>query len=1014
LSISLSFICNFFSFCQSFYTKSFSTRDGLAHNNVRVITQDKSGYIWIGTFDGISRYDGYDFRNYYHVPGDTASLDYFSIYNICVDGANNLWILSDIGNISLYHRNDETFEHIKNAEGYLLSDLRSIGLDEEENLIIVSQDKIFRRYYNTGLWMKYNIKDKFGNSLDLPLEIIDISYADRSEIWITGINIYQFILNDSSSAENNSASLQNQFNLNSSSDYFSINFNFTVRHELYHSPEGNIWIFSNNGLYKLNRNSGEFDEFTGVIPRNEFTVNKIYMWGWKMGDIDIYDPEKEQLMKLPGEETQFSKSYFCQDKKLFWYSNFDKYGIPSGIHQITRIPGFFKKIYIDKTNENFSVFSVYKDKADNVWIGTREKSFIPVLTSDGKIIKYNDLPPDLWRKAGPPKIFIEDSSGIWIGYYTQILIHIDPKTGDIIQHFPDAQFLHTILPDEEGNLYIGTDKLLKYDPLTKKTEVVWSPSETENFYKLVKDSNQKIWAGLSNCSLLFFDPDLKITKQYLVCNAPYNIEDICFSDNGELWLALLGGGICRFNPSTGKSEFFTTVNGLSNNTTYCIIKDRNSNIWVSTNNGISMLNHETGSIRTFGLTEGLDITEFNSDASFHAKNGEVFFGGMGGLVHFYPDSLLSYYQDQEPAPFVINELSVSGVVRHLKKPINEIDTIILQRGENNFHLTFSTIDFISSEKTKYRYRLHKIDDDWIETDSKNRNINYSNLKLGFYKLVIEATNQLGDWTSSKEITIKISPFFYQTFWFILLLFLIFNISLVSIIWLYIRQIKAREKQKQDELRLESLRGQMNPHFIFNSLNSINYFISKNDRLSANRYISDFAKLIRSILSNIKSNYIPLENEIESIESYLKIEYLRFGDKFDYSIEIKDDIDLSIEVLPGLIQPFVENSIWHGIRSLETRKGIIKIRLYLEFKEKLKCVIEDDGVGFKFSTANNFWNSNHKSRGIQIVRERLNIIGKSRNTNYAIDILDLFPDRSQTGTRVIVDIPYRNPNKIRND
>jgi LytS/YehU family sensor histidine kinase len=222
----------------------------------------------------------------------------------------------------------------------------------------------------------------------------------------------------------------------------------------------------------------------------------------------------------------------------------------------------------------------------------------------------------------------------------------------------------------------------------------------------------------------------------------------------------------------------------------------------------------------------------------------------------------------------------------------------------------------------------------------------------------------------------------------------------------IRQLNHIADQKQNELRLQSLQGQMNPHFIFNSLNSINYFISKNDALSANRYISDFSKLIRSILYNFSSDYISFEKEAESIGEYLKIEHLRFGDKFDYSISMDPDIPHGrFKVSPGLVQPFVENAIWHGVRGLGERKGRVTVKWEL-INEKLTCTVEDDGIGRNNAEAMKSKIDPKVSRGISIVSERLSIINKLRKSNYQIVITDLYPDMQEAGTKVVIDIPVK--------
>jgi LytS/YehU family sensor histidine kinase len=334
------------------------------------------------------------------------------------------------------------------------------------------------------------------------------------------------------------------------------------------------------------------------------------------------------------------------------------------------------------------------------------------------------------------------------------------------------------------------------------------------------------------------------------------------------------------------------------------------------------------------------------------------------------------------------------------------DTIILNKGENNLQVFFSSSDFINSDKTLYRYKLSKINDNWIETDSRNRSVNYSNLKPGWYNLQLQATDRGGFWNATKEIKIRIKPFYYETRLFRIAIPSIFLLLIASLILIYIKQLKQKADQKQNALRLQSLQGQMNPHFIFNSLNSINYFISKNDAISANRYIADFSKLIRSILYNFNSDFISLEKETESLEEYLKIEHLRFGDKFNYKIIMNSEIvPGQFKVSPGLVQPFVENAIWHGVRGLDRRKGNVVVTYTLE-NEKLYCTVEDDGIGRKNAEALKSKIDQKVSRGIVIVTERLNIINKLQKSNYQIIISDLYPDKQETGTKVIIDIPVK--------
>lgn len=477
-------------------------------------------------------------------------------------------------------------------------------------------------------------------------------------------------------------------------------------------------------------------------------------------------------------------------------------------------------------------------------------------------------------------------------------------------------------------------------------------------------------------------------------------------DSNDIWIALMGGGLGHLYPETGKMELFTTAEGLSNNVIYSILKDNGGNLWISTNNGISRFNPKLKLFRNFGKSEGLLINEFNSDSYFKADDGEMFFGGVGGLVGFYPDSINSYMIHSTPPPILLTDFSVSGVTRHFKKAVYDLDTLVLEKGDNNFQITFAGIDFQNSEKIKYRYRLLGENDKWIETDYRNRRINYANVTHKDYRLEIESTNEIGEWKNNLSVLIRIPDRLIETLWARITIIIISLSCLIYFFIYYINHLKLKARQIQDQLRMESLRGQMNPHFIFNSLNSINYFISKEDKVSANHYIADFSRLIRSILNNLSAEYIPFKSELESINDYLMLEYLRFGDKFDFKID-SDNImkDGEYSVFPGLVQPFIENAIWHGVRGLEHRRGFILIKFILISDVKIQCIIEDDGIGRKL--ANQFRKDpGHKSRGIAIILERIRIINNLSKSNYKVFIEDLYSHKEDSGTRVTIDLPVK--------
>lgn len=989
---------------QNFIKKTFTTADGLPHNIARSIVRDSSGFIWVGTWDGLSRFDGHDFRNYYHIPGDTNSLPYFSVKNLAIDSYNNLWLHTDNGNVARFNRTTDNFTLFKSFNGVSIEQVISIHTDENGLLWIIGINEVIRWDDRKKEGLILSLLDDNGKPYSLLFQFTSLSFSGDSSIWISGSEVLEF-----RKSGKNTYKIKKLYPVINTPPKRKIEYEINIHASIYNSPSGNIWLLTNNGLFKLDKHNATFREYRDDIPPDEFSGKEYFSWGWPDDGIYIYKPETRKLTHIPGQSTHVPVSILPLDDKQIWFSSYTSSGVSLGISQLILTTGFFENYNLsDPDSAAPAVYSVIIDKYKNIWTGIRGYDHIVQFTPDKKI--KNIFPAE--NRAADNMSYIRTMipvrDGVWIGYFSELLQFYDYKTSVFKNYFPEVYGFRAILVNEDGTLFIGTTELSLFDPSTGKIKVLWKDPGAEHIFKLYLSPDGIMWGGMSGRKILKYNLRTGDSGVITLLSGQSNVEDIIPGDNGDLWFALLGEGVCRYNTINESFKFYTTASGLSNNTTYSLLRDKAGYIWVSTNNGISRINPKTDQIRVFRVTDGVGVIEFNSGAKFTGEDGRFLMGGMGGFVSFYPDSIMSYEAKQNKQGIIITDFRVSGGKSLPSKPLNESDTIFIQKGQNNFRLSFSSTDFINSDKTIFRYRLSGINREWIETDSENRNINYSNLNPGWYYLTIEATDFNGAWSASKMIVIRVTPYFYQTKLFLIMLPIIATLILIFSLIIYISQVQQKERQKQYELKLQSLRGQMNPHFIFNSLNSINYFISNNDKLSANRYIADFSRLIRSILSNMGNNYIPFESELSSIGDYLRIEHLRFGDKFDYKIITDQIIDQgNIEVYPGIVQPFIENAIWHGVRALENRKGMIRIVFLPHADGSLRCIIEDDGVGRKASIDRQGGYGNHKSRGIDIVTQRLQITTKIKRTNFKLEITDLYKDRIETGTKVEVDIPIKS-------
>jgi len=1009
---------------ENYYFKTFTVENGLSHNTIKSITQDKTGFLWIASWDGLSRYDGNEFKNYYHYPDDSTSLPYFSIQKVVADRFNNLWVLPVAAEMPpvIYDRSNDTFINI--CKNQAIRGLLDITADLNGNVWLAGANGLERFDYKENIFRHLDMLDENMHKLTIENTRPFFLFDNKGNIWIFVENqgvwqIFKSILIDESHViftRFNSMAVNSipQRRIFSGFDSFKV----------FETVDGNRWLFSNYGLLGKNTKNKVFKEYGSEISNLEFTGASSFAWCVNTSIINFYDSFSRTNNSITlSSDQQISCSYFDNGNTM-WYS-IQVFGEGTGLTRLIRTPPFFRHYFLGQ-NQNKALnayFAVLKTKNMDIWAAPRNLNFLYRIKPDGQILKCNKLDPGTWQKVVRPCAFLEDSTGIWIGYYSDnMLMHFDYKN----KKFSKKVFRQTdkttlgipntlkgFETDGEDIIINGDRAVYRYTLKNNEIRPIWGEKNTSVIYCITKDRENNFWLGLERSTIKCFDHNFNEKASYRLTKSISNVEDICIGDNNDIWAALLGSGVAHLDLKTGKAEILTTANGLSNNTTYNILKDKSGNLWISTNHGISRYNPKTRQFRIFGQSDGLKIDEFNSGAAFQSPDGEMLFGGMGGVVGFYPDSLRESANSYGLQPLIITDFKVSGIPRLFQKAVYDMDTVSLKKGEDNFQLSFACIDFKNADKIKYRYQLFGEDVTFTQTDHQHRFINYANLKPGDYRLEIEATNSIGEWSSKKSLVILIPPLLYQVIWFKLGIILVLLIVISAFVLMYYRQIRMKASREQAELRLESLRGQMNPHFIFNSLNSINYFISQNDRLSANRYIADFSRLIRSFLGNLSKEYVPFENELELLKDYLRLEHLRFSDKFDYTIEIPEGFDNdSRMVFPGMVQPFIENAIWHGVRGPVNRKSIVTVKFMQGGDEYCKCIIEDDGIGRKLSEARKSDMPGRKSNGIRIVTERLRIFNQVRQSNLRIMIEDLYPDRVETGTRVTIEIPsqYKSETK----
>jgi hypothetical protein len=750
-----------------------------------------------------------------------------------------------------------------------------------------------------------------------------------------------------------------------------------------------------------------------IVPA-EFKGYQPVMWSGKEDGLYIIFPDQNHLEHVQPSTVLHPQSLFSDREGNIWCGNLNEaehgIGLQELIFQVsdfTYYPDLSKKEYHD-----LAVFSIYQEDNGDLLLGVKNYPFILRVKPDGRIEETTPIPLKFRESKYHPRAFLKNSSGkLWIGYLLHLLRIYDLKTKKFedVQLSPQLHFTYPSYPSfrflvQCSNGLIATGGFgcfFLIDP-DSRTIVKYGLFSHEA-YSAFSDHKGHLWFGGSG-KLYRYDNMLNPLDSIKIIHTGFNIESICPDDSTHFWLGLQMGGLCRLDLKTHRTEFFTVKDGLANNTVYNILKDQSGKLWISTDAGISVFNPGTKKFFNYDESNGMYIQEFNADAALQCKDGKMLFGGIGGVVGFYPEKL-----EQENKAYssklIITRISSQINNRDTSEAVYNRDTVTFAAGTTNLQVSFSFLDFRNQEKTHFRYRLVGLGDSWEELQGRTRTINLMALKPGKFRLELQATDLDGNWSKNSALQIIIPPYFHETIWFPVLIGIAIVFITAVFIYMRIRQFRLEQKQRISHLRLITLQGQINPHFLSNSLAATDTFIASGNTDKANQYLGEVRNLMREMIDYTGKEYIPMEEEIGLLTRYLTAEQIRVEYLFDFDI-IKEDIRIdNILIAPSMIQPFVENSIKHAFRDLERKKGMIRIIFKQESKAFLTCFIDDNGVG-KRSLTGTFPAPKRKSKGDELIKERLDLYNKLNKTNLHFDTQNLFPGEKFPGTRVKIQIPCK--------
>lgn len=922
-------------FSQRYLFQSYSTSEGLTQSQVTSICQDSTGYLWIGTLGGVSKYNGNTFQNY---STDNGLLN--NRVNVVV------WIDSKVfighqGGISVIDNNKITA--ISLARPFQMTNVTDI-VKYNGRIIVATNGAGLYELKNRTLTALPLLRHDYAFVRDMLEWKGDLYFATRGGM-VRSNNLLKsdFFLKDREISISALAVRNNYLLISSFYDgllYYSKEKNAIVKtkfendghlfNDIIVDSRNYIWICTSNGIIKFNEKESFFFDNKVGLPLNitstayEDADQNIWIGTQGKGLVKAANGDISFFDKSTGLLSDLVLSGFQSSDGVYYFGTMD-----GGVIKTTDFKSF-TSIPINPT-----VWCAVGNVDGYHWFGTKFGLYSVDKADRFKLYDLDDGAPG-FKITAFHKI---DSKSMYIGGSHGIVRYSEGKFTPVGTNVSDIGTIRNITYFK-GVLFVATDMGLYSLGKNNRFELTGQLNRT--VYSIAKINSERLFVGT---------------------------EDGLYELVGSNEMKRV-----RYSSDVA-SNYINFLNVVG------------SDLLVGTNNGVYIIDtkKQEKNVKRIGVSDGLIDPETNLNSSFIDRTGALWFGTASGLVHL---NLKTLNRQTQRARLKLNNIllnyepfdyksydgeMVKGIPQNMQFPYNK----------NNLQFNLDGVSLNNYEDLSFQFKIEGLDDTWMPP-SKAPYITLSGLSAGNYIVHVRTLLDDGSTVDQLAIAFTIKQAFYKTWWFISLVALFVSI----VIFLFMRMQLKREQEKNELERTEfkarlitleqqSLNASMNRHFIFNSLNSIQYFINISDRLSANKYLSNFAKLIRKNLdsSTEENSMVTLAEEIERIELYLSLEAMRFNGKFDYHIHT-NGVDLESVLIPAMmIQPFVENSIIHGMLPQTDRKGKINIEIKQE-GNYLSISILDNGIGIEKSIEQKTgFSGDHKSQGMEITMKRIDIMKK---------------------------------------
>lgn len=981
----------------------FNTSHGLSNNQISQIVKDKSGFLWIGTVNGLNRFDGNSFTTFFHQPGDPKSLGHNYIYALYADSHNRIWV-SYHGGIARYENETGHFINYKPSTklSYLGSKFGQMAEDNKGNIWISNNHGLLVLDPVTGYitdlnWPAFIEKQRRETGLAFEQGIANVINGNANTIWIKANNLLaNYDIGTATfrrcnsdvlfSADRGKAffddTLAKKLYLGSyengllTYDYLSGNTRAfhtpanDYRTTSFYDPIGSIQPFANNRLlFQSELMVGWFATSTqrfspplpvtslGVPPSNitsMLATDTGHIWlGLENGLAHIYKPQIliNQVETKFTKQGSFGNAIVTTGSEDIYSYNFGD-GFPYRIQ-----PSSGERFRLPLKTGGFIpgwLRSAFKDSKGRIWMST-----------DGAVYCRRSGMP-FWQKVAflaipmgivpLPKNFEEDTNGrIWL---------LVRNAGLYVYNEANEVFMKDeTLPTDSSAIFTS----MCYDG---KSNIFYLTEAEKGLHAIdPQPGRQRHLHHILSDSITSFLP-----------------EHVAVAEN-RLWMTDGYNGVLRFDPATSSKRFYSVSDGLQSNACQGVVSDIGGNIWVYSTEGIDKLDAATGSIVNMSGPELGRIQQISA--------------GPDGRIYVATPLGIYWVDAQSVRPLPLRPKLYWKSILVMNQPYQLKAGQQLTYRQNDISLAIGGLLLEHAQPGIYQYRW-KNDSLWQEVGLQAV-LSFSRLPPAKYDLKV----RIKDDTDPKnwlQMAWEIKPPIWQTLWFRVLALLI----LAAAIYLLYRR-RMRQIQKQSELEqlkteaeMKALRAQMNPHFIFNTLNSINHFIQKNDSEQASDYLTQFSRLMRQALDNSEKRTISLAKELETLQLYLELEQQRVKHKFKFEI-LANQVDVeSLMVPPLILQPYAENAIWHGL--IHTRPDGKLLIVLRQDGQKLFIGVTDNGIGRTAAMAQTTRHTKGKSYGSHFTKSRI-LMAHPKNT---VELRDLLDERGEAaGTEVLISLNMPN-------